>query len=421
MAWKSWCNRSKRSHEDNPEDVEEHVQDAYKLLCEANQRGIQVPSDVVSTITQARTAARGGTLDGEIETKFWNAYGLLSSSIKPAERARRIYKKTFYCVLGALLLGQFFYLGGASVRDKMTDMDKQIIEAKGKAADTAEKGTATTAGTKVSAEELALFAKRQRAYLSLAQSMLQAVDFIIALPLRPFGFQSFFYTDGIHEDELANTIIRGKLEMLLLFFSGYLLPILYGLLGACAFVLRKLSDEIDKWTYAYDARVRYTLRLNIGLLAGLAVGWFLKPSTGDPSMASLSPLALAFVAGYGSELFFVFLDKLVNAFAPAGGADTRTTTETTTGGITTTQSSEVAARVAGNTFSRDAERTKTAEAAEAADESKTKAEPEATSAGVVADPMKGRGHNEVKMPAKAESPQSQRSENGKYAVNPSQE
>src|SRR5262249_47217908 len=235
-----------------------------------------------STITQARSAARGGTLEGAIETKFWNAYGLLSSSIKPAERARRLYKKTFYCVLGTLLLGQFFYLGGASVREKMTDIDKQIIEVKGKAADAVDKGTATTAVTKkVSDEELALFAKRQRAYLSLAQSMLRAVDFFIALPLRPFGFQSFFYTDGIQEDELANTIIRGKLEMLLVFFSGYLLPILYGLLGACAFVLRKLSDEIDKLTYAYDARVRYTLRLNIGLLAGLAVGWFLKPSAGD--------------------------------------------------------------------------------------------------------------------------------------------
>ena len=117
MAWTSWYYKSKRSHEDNPEDVKQHVQKAYTLLCEANQRGIQVPSDVVSTITHARTATRGGKLEGEIETKFWNAYGLLGSSIQPAERARRLYKKTFYGVLGALLLGQFFYLGGASVRD----------------------------------------------------------------------------------------------------------------------------------------------------------------------------------------------------------------------------------------------------------------------------------------------------------------
>jgi hypothetical protein len=158
--------------------------------------------------------------------------------------------------------------------------------------------------------------------------------------------------------------------------------------------------------------VHYTLRLNIGLLAGLAVGWFTKPT--DPSVASLSPFALAFVAGYGNELFFVFLDKVVHAFVPVGGADTRTTTQTTAGSITTTHRSAVAARVAGDTVSREAERTTAAEAAETAKESQTKAEPVATNAGVVAAPLQGSGHNERKMPAKAESPNSQRSENGKY-------
>jgi hypothetical protein len=122
---------------------------------------------------------------------------------------------------------------------------------------------------------------------------------------------------------------------------------LYGLLGACAFVLRKLSDEIDKLTYAHDARVRYALRLNIGLLSGLAVGWFVKPGAGEPSIASLSPLALAFIAGYGSELFFVALDRLVQAFAPTQGAATTTVRETTAGGITATETTTVEKVVAG--------------------------------------------------------------------------
>src|SRR4029434_7228360 len=135
----------------HPDNVGTHVLDAYVLLCKANRRGIQVPSDVVSTLTQARAAAHAGTLEGALETKFWNAYGLLSSSIEPAERARRTYKITFYGVLAALLVGQFFFLGGASVRDKMTDLDKQIIEAKGKAAEAAEKRTAAAAAINVEA------------------------------------------------------------------------------------------------------------------------------------------------------------------------------------------------------------------------------------------------------------------------------
>src|SRR3954466_15814246 len=115
-------------------------------------------------------------------------------------------------------------------------------------------------------------------------------------------------------------MIRGKLDLLLYFLSGYLLPMLYGVLGACAFVLRNLSDEIDKLTYANDTRVRYSLRLNIGLLSGLAVGWFIKPTAGDATLVTLSPVALAFIAGYGSDLFFVFLDKIVQAFGGGSGS-----------------------------------------------------------------------------------------------------
>jgi len=80
----------------------------------------------------------------------------------------------------------------------------------------------------------------------------------------------------------------------------------------------------------------------------------LHVSFSAPFLTSLSPLALAFVAGYGSDLFFVFLDKIVQAFAPAGGATTMTTTETTTGGITTVKKSAVAAHVAGDVFSEAA-------------------------------------------------------------------
>jgi hypothetical protein len=355
---------SKTSPAENPEDLGNHVLHAYELLHNANRRGIQVPSEVVSTITQARTAAKAGTLEGELETRFWNAYGLLSSSIEPAESARQIYKLVFYCVLFVLLLGQFFYLGGASVRDKMMDIDKQIIEVRGRAADAEEKNAAANLTARAEVQrQVTQLNQRQMAYLILAKAILGATATIADLPLRPFRLHSLFYTEEGKGDELESTIIRGKLEMLLVFFSGYLLPMLYGLLGACAFVLRKLSDEIDKMTYAHDARVRYTLRLNIGLLAGLAVGWFLKPGAGDPSLTSLSPLALAFIAGYGSDLFFVFLDKLVNTFAPAGGAATTSKTETTTGGITTVKTSEVAAHVAGDALSGDAARAKATEVA----------------------------------------------------------
>jgi hypothetical protein len=182
----------------------------------------------------------------------------------------------------------------------------------------------------------------QKAYLVLGRNVLEVAD-TISLPLRVFGLRGFFSADA----QTPDLVVLGKLDMLLIFLSGYLLPMLYGLLGACAFVLRKLSDEIDKLTYAHDARVRYSLRLNIGMLTGLAVGWFIKPGAGDAALVSLSPLALAFIAGYGSDLFFTALDKIVQAFAPAGGSASSTTKEVTAGGITTTTSQSTEAHVAG--------------------------------------------------------------------------
>jgi hypothetical protein len=77
------------------------------------------------------------------------------------------------------------------------------------------------------------------------------------------------------------------------------------------------------------------------------VGWFIKPGTGDATLVSLSPLALAFVAGYGSDLFFAALDKIVQAFTPAPTSSSTTVRESTAGGITTTTIEGRAATVAG--------------------------------------------------------------------------
>ena len=56
------------------------------------------------------------------------------------------------------------------------------------------------------------------------------------------------------------------------------------------------------------------------ILNSEAIGWFWSsnPQTssagGALSVSTLSPFALAFVAGYGVELFFALLDKIVSTF-----------------------------------------------------------------------------------------------------------
>lgn len=94
-------------------------------------------------------------------------------------------------------------------------------------------------------------------------------------------------------------------------FQGYILPLLYGLLGAFIYVLRSLMGEIKALTYSYDSEIRYRLRLTLGALGGMIIGWFLKPDDAG-AVASLSPMALAFLMGYNVDLLFTLMDKLID-------------------------------------------------------------------------------------------------------------
>jgi hypothetical protein len=122
--------------------------------------------------------------------------------------------------------------------------------------------------------------------------------------------------------EADNAIILAASRLKLEILSTYLLPLLYGLLGACAFVLRSVTSEVKAEIFSRTSDVSYRLRLMLGLVAGLSIGWFLHPSDKDAGLlASLSPLALAFVGGYSVELLFAALDRIVSAFSSKGDVE----------------------------------------------------------------------------------------------------
>lgn len=98
--------------------------------------------------------------------------------------------------------------------------------------------------------------------------------------------------------------------------GAYILPLLYGLLGAIVFILRSLTRSIQNHTYLAYNKLIYAVRIQLGGLSGLAVGWILLVEEHDPglgvSVFSLSPFALAFVAGYSVEILFSAIDKIIN-------------------------------------------------------------------------------------------------------------
>lgn len=141
----------------------------------------------------------------------------------------------------------------------------------------------------------------------------------------------------------------------------YILPLLYGVLGAYIFVVRAMSDSIRARTYRHTDSTLYSQRLFLGAVAGVVVGWaasdplgndFFRamgidmgmpsgtgaessgaPGSSPPSGSSpgseskpdsnsgagkIGPFALAFIAGYGVELLFSALDGFIRRFGPNG-------------------------------------------------------------------------------------------------------
>lgn len=100
-------------------------------------------------------------------------------------------------------------------------------------------------------------------------------------------------------------------QFALVILQSYLLPLLYGILGAGTSVLRCLSKEIVNETYTDEKGTRHLLRVSLGALAGILVGWFsfLMPDETTTFVGSISPLAIAFLVGYNIELFFAMMDR----------------------------------------------------------------------------------------------------------------
>jgi hypothetical protein len=124
-------------------------------------------------------------------------------------------------------------------------------------------------------------------------------------PLRQ-GNASYFGPGSADVDPVARVEQRTRVQ------TGWLLPFLYGLLGACVYVMRRLLFDTKT---AVVENVVIVLRLALGALAGVAMGWFASPSTLPYASAPASslPYAFAFLAGFSIDILFTLLDRLNRA------------------------------------------------------------------------------------------------------------
>jgi hypothetical protein len=84
---------------------------------------------------------------------------------------------------------------------------------------------------------------------------------------------------------------------------------LYALFGTCAYLLRSLEQEITTRSFI-PSPAKYA-RFLIAAIGGQVVGLFNFIITQG---ASISPLAIAFLVGYAVDVFFTFLEGLLQSF-----------------------------------------------------------------------------------------------------------
>jgi hypothetical protein len=91
--------------------------------------------------------------------------------------------------------------------------------------------------------------------------------------------------------------------------------LLLGWLGAHAFILRQMVKEIGDQSFTKSSSLRHIVRVGLGALAGFASVSLLTPQafSGD-ALKNIPAWGLAFIAGYGIELVFSFMDRIIGAF-----------------------------------------------------------------------------------------------------------
>jgi hypothetical protein len=101
--------------------------------------------------------------------------------------------------------------------------------------------------------------------------------------------------------------------------GNYILPVLYGALGAMASMLRQLYRRVAERLLTPRDRRAAHIRLMLGVLTGACIGLFFNSSTGSAqatgiggAAVTLSASAIAFLAGYAVEAVFTALDTVVS-------------------------------------------------------------------------------------------------------------
>lgn len=107
-------------------------------------------------------------------------------------------------------------------------------------------------------------------------------------------------------------LVRDRLDVL----NSWILPGIYGALGAVLLTLRVYVNPVQP----NPRRFRTIMRIALGGFVGIVVGWFWSPQSNqlfEFANISVGLFTMAFLFGYGIDVFMNLLDRLVGGFSSA--------------------------------------------------------------------------------------------------------
>ena len=146
------------------------------------------------------------------------------------------------------------------------------------------------------------------------------------LPFLNFNVKNPFL--GTTLKHIKQQIQYSSAKTVLELLSNHLLTLLYALLGSVVYIIRSTSKHIEQNDLTPTSLIRLSPRLYLGMISGVAMAWvYLSGSNGSVGqlkqdlglLKNLGPWATAFIAGYGVEILFSFLDTIVNSFTKKKG------------------------------------------------------------------------------------------------------
>lgn len=344
------------------EDDIRALDEADTLLRFAAERVTDLNPDLSLAVSESRAALEGGLWSPQIAQRFWTAYAKLCGLIRPvttdclAEGSRRVsafrwvpwkraeeitvaerssahYLRIMIVLLLMILPLQLYVWIGTNLSKKV---DALFAETRGKIAQLARDSNELRAampaqertGTQAPDERTAVIKRRAEQFDTPMERILDSVALLEKLTTfareptvqSPVELINRLAAEGVGPAELAvrrfellqteSGAIIENANLLTGVIGSFVLPILFGVIGAVAYIIRSISDEIRNVTFSATSPIRHVMRVALGALAGIVVGLF----GGLSNQLSLSPLAIAFLAGYGAEAVFSMFDGLIQKF-----------------------------------------------------------------------------------------------------------